>query len=202
LSLLRGPGGILPPWKNFLAVTEPAVVVQKAYDWTLWIIPKVEKFPKSYRFSIGQSLVSASTELLLNLVDATYQARNAGSLAAAVREVNRVRYLTRLAKDLHAITVENTWGNMTLHAGRKPGGKAEALAPRGLLLRACGYRNTLENHGRVTLPAAARTARRDLSARRLPDVRDYRSQGAHDFRRALSRPGGAPRADTDSGAGL
>ena len=90
-----------------MAVTEPSIVVQKAYDWTLWIIPKVEKFPKSYRFSIGQSLVTASTELLLNLVDATYQARNAGSLAAAVREVNRVRYLTRLAKDLHAITVEN-----------------------------------------------------------------------------------------------
>ena len=55
--------------------TEPTVVVQKAYDWALWIIPKVEKFPKSYRFSIGQSLVTASIELLLDLVDATYQAR-------------------------------------------------------------------------------------------------------------------------------
>ena len=38
------------------------MVVQKAYDWTLWIIPKVEKFRKSYRFSIGQSLVTASLE--------------------------------------------------------------------------------------------------------------------------------------------
>jgi hypothetical protein len=76
------------------------VVVQKAYDWALWIIPKVEKFPKSFKFSIGQSLVTASIELLMNLVDATYQARNAGSLGAAVREVNRIRYLMRLAKDL------------------------------------------------------------------------------------------------------
>lgn len=64
-------------------MTEPAIVVQKAYDWALWVIPKVEKFPRSYRFSIGQSLVAASLELLLHLVDATYQARNAGSLAAA-----------------------------------------------------------------------------------------------------------------------
>jgi hypothetical protein len=54
--------------------TEPAVVVQKAYDWALWIIPKVEKFPKSYRFSIGQSLVAAS-----------------GPLGAAVREGNHIR---------------------------------------------------------------------------------------------------------------
>ena len=65
-------------------MTEPAVVVQKAYDLTLWILPNVEKFPKSYCFSIGQSLVSASVELLMNLVDATYQTRNAGSLAAEV----------------------------------------------------------------------------------------------------------------------
>ena len=86
-------------------MTEPTVVVQKAYDWALWIIPKVEKFPKSYRFSLGQNLVAASIELLMNLVDATYQARNAGSLAAAVREVNRIRYLVRLAKDLRAINL-------------------------------------------------------------------------------------------------
>ena len=79
------------------AMTEPTVVVQKAYDWTLWIVPKVEKFPKSYRFSIGQSLVTSSLELLMNLVDATYTARSAACLSAAVREVNRIRYLARLA---------------------------------------------------------------------------------------------------------
>lgn len=84
---------------------EPAIVVQKAYDWALWIIPKVEKFPKSYRFSIGQRLVSASLELLTNLVDATYQTRNAAPLGAAVREVNRIRYLMRLAKDLRVINL-------------------------------------------------------------------------------------------------
>ena len=88
-------------------MTEPAVVVQKAYDWALWIVPKVEKFPKSYRFSIGQSLVTASIELLMNLVDATYQVRNAGSLGAAVREVNRIRYLMRLAKDLRLINLDS-----------------------------------------------------------------------------------------------
>ena len=86
--------------------SEPAVVVQKAYDWTLWIVPKVEKFPKSHRFQLGQMLVTASLELLMHLVDATYQIRNAGSLAEAVREVNRIRYLMRLAKDLKVINLE------------------------------------------------------------------------------------------------
>jgi len=86
--------------------SEPAVVVQKAYDWTLWIVPKVEKFPKSHRFQLGQMLVTESLELLMHLVDATYQIRNAGSLAEAVREVNRIRYLMRLAKDLKVINLE------------------------------------------------------------------------------------------------
>jgi hypothetical protein len=86
-------------------MADEAVVVQKAYDFALWILPKVEKFPKSYRFSVGQMLVSATLELLLHLVDASYTTRNAGALGAAVREVNRIRYLVRLAKDLRILDV-------------------------------------------------------------------------------------------------
>jgi hypothetical protein len=84
-------------------MTETAVVVQKAYEWNLWILPKVEKFPRSYRFSVGQNLVETSLDLLMHLVDATYQAKNAGALAAAVGNVNRIRYLVRLAKDLQML---------------------------------------------------------------------------------------------------
>jgi hypothetical protein len=84
---------------------ETAVVVQKAYEWNLWILPKVEKFPKSYRFSVGQNLVETSLDLLMLLVDATYQTRNAASLAAAVGKVNRARYLVRMAKDLQMLSL-------------------------------------------------------------------------------------------------
>ena len=89
-----------------MSMVEPAVVVQKAYDWTLWVIPKAEKFPRCYRFTLGEKLVGSSLELLLHLVDASYQARNAASLGAAAREVNRVRYLARLAKDLRVINID------------------------------------------------------------------------------------------------
>ena len=87
-------------------MAETAVVVQKTYDWNLWILPKVEKFPKSYRFSVGQSLVTTSIDLLMNLVDATYQSKNSGTLAAAVRNVNRARYLVRLSKDLRLLNID------------------------------------------------------------------------------------------------
>ncbi len=105
---MRGvQGGPFPPGGKILKQAEPTVVVQKAYDWALWILPKVAKFPQSYRFSIGHSLVTSSLELLMDLVDATYQARNAGSLAGAVREVNRIRYLARMAKDLRVINLDS-----------------------------------------------------------------------------------------------
>ena len=86
-------------------MTELAVVVQKAYDWNLWVLPKVEKFPKSYRFLVGQNLVSSSMDLLMNLVDASYQSRNTTALAAAVRNVNRVRHLVRISKDLRLMNL-------------------------------------------------------------------------------------------------
>ena len=43
---------------------QPAVVVVKAYDFTLWLLPKVEKFSRSYRFSVGDRLVSHGLDLL------------------------------------------------------------------------------------------------------------------------------------------
>lgn len=82
---------------------ETALIVQKAYDWNLWIHPKIEKFPKSYRFSIGQNLNQTSLDLLMNLVDAAYQTRNTTALSAAIRNVNRARYLIRMAKDLRLL---------------------------------------------------------------------------------------------------
>ena len=80
-------------------------VVEKAYDWALWIIPKGGSSRGPTGSRSDRARLAASIELLMNLVDATYQARNAGSLAAAVREVNRIRYLVRLAEALRVINL-------------------------------------------------------------------------------------------------
>ena len=113
---------------------EPAIVVQKAYDWTLWIIPKIEKLPKSQRITIGQPLISSSLELLLHLVDATYQTRNANALTAAVREVNRIRYLTRLAKDLRLINLDaHEYASKSIdEIGRMTGGWRKSVVARAV----------------------------------------------------------------------
>jgi hypothetical protein len=51
---------------------QTAIVVGKAYDLVLWIVQKVEKFPKSYRFRVGQRLIDTALDLLLLLVEAAY----------------------------------------------------------------------------------------------------------------------------------
>lgn len=88
-------------------IADLAVVVQKAYEFNLWMLPHAEKFPRTYRFSLGQNLVQGSLGLLMNLVDATYQSRNTAPLAAAMRDINRVRFLVRLSKDLHVLDLKS-----------------------------------------------------------------------------------------------
>jgi hypothetical protein len=83
------------------------IVVSKAYDFSLWLIQKVEHFPRSYRFSIGDRLVAGVIDLLLRLVDAAYAREKSAILTEVNGMLNRMRYLMRLAKDLKLFTVDS-----------------------------------------------------------------------------------------------
>jgi hypothetical protein len=85
---------------------EPAVAVLKAYDFVLWLLPKVETFPRSYRFSVGNRLVTAGLDLLLVLVRASYTSDKTALLQSASLETNTLRYLLRLAKDLKILSID------------------------------------------------------------------------------------------------
>ena len=85
----------------------PPVVVQKTYEFVLWLLPKVESFPRSYRFTVGERLTGAGLDLLTTLVEAAYSSQKKGLLDSANRKVNAVRYLLRLAKDLKLMTIDS-----------------------------------------------------------------------------------------------
>ena len=63
---------------------EPAIVVGKAYDLTLWIIQKVEKFPRAHRFTVGDRLVQEALDLLLLLVEAAYRTERSASCGSCL----------------------------------------------------------------------------------------------------------------------
>jgi len=61
-------GRLLHPPKN--SRDDGAPVVGKAYDFALWLLPKVESFPRSFRFTLGERLSGHGLDLLSLLTEA------------------------------------------------------------------------------------------------------------------------------------
>lgn len=110
-----------------------AVVVGKVYDLLLWLLPKVEKFPRSYRFSVGERMTEAGLDLLVSVTEAAYSRDKGALLRNTSRRLNVVRLLLRLAKDLRVLP-EGPYRFATERAdeiGRMLGGWLRSLRPAG-----------------------------------------------------------------------
>lgn len=68
-----------------------------------WLIPTVEKFPRSQKFLLGDRLQSAALDVLERLIEATYARDRRATLQAANLGLEKLRHLIRLAHDLHYI---------------------------------------------------------------------------------------------------
>jgi len=109
---------------------ETPVVVGKAYDFCLWMIQKVENFPRSFRFSVGDRLVATALDIQLRLVDAAYARHKAPILTEVNGMLNRLRYLVRIAKDLKLFSID-AYGHAAERIdeiGRMTGGWKKATA--------------------------------------------------------------------------
>jgi len=111
-------------------MADTPVVIQKAYEFNLWIVQKVGSFPKSYRFSIGDRLIDGVINLLMRLVDAAYTREKEPILTEVNQMLNRLRYLLRMSKDLHLLTVDSYGfaAEKVEEIGRMVGGWRKATA--------------------------------------------------------------------------
>ena len=66
----------------------------------LWLIPAVEKFPRSQKFLLGERIQTQSLDCLERLIEATYSRNRAGALAQANLGLEKLRFMFRLAYDL------------------------------------------------------------------------------------------------------
>ena len=82
-------------------------MVGKVYDFTLWLLPKVEQFPRSYRFTVGERVVATVLDLLVLLVEAAYATEKLPTIENAGRRANVLRYLLRLRKDLRLLSLDS-----------------------------------------------------------------------------------------------
>jgi hypothetical protein len=81
----------------------PVTVVPKAYDLVLWLIPRVNEFPRTQRFVLGARIEATALDLLDALVEAQYRRDKAAVLDRANALLMKLRYLLRLANDLHLL---------------------------------------------------------------------------------------------------
>jgi hypothetical protein len=81
--------------------------VQRAYDLALWLVRKVEKFPRSFRFNVGDRLSARALDMLEALVESVYSTDKSRALEQANRRVNSLRFLLRLAADLKLLGADS-----------------------------------------------------------------------------------------------
>ena len=75
------------------------------YDFILWMIPKLEKFPRSQKFVLGDRIETLMLEILELLIEAAYSRQKQHILRAANLKLEKLRYLIRLSKDLKLISL-------------------------------------------------------------------------------------------------
>jgi hypothetical protein len=79
--------------------------ITRIYDYLLWVIPKLEKFPRSQKFLLADRIENLLLDSLQLLIDAAYSKQKYTQLKAANLKLEQLRYLIRLAKDLKLINL-------------------------------------------------------------------------------------------------
>ena len=78
-------------------MAEDMVVFTRCYDLLAWLMPKAEKFPRAFRFTVTQRLMDAALDLQEALLDAQSQreAARVVALRTADAALGRLRLYLR-----------------------------------------------------------------------------------------------------------
>ncbi len=76
------------------------VVLEKSYQFLLWLVPLLDNFPNSQKFLLGDRIQGLCTDILEGLVEATYSKNALPHLAATNIRLEKLRFLFRLTHEL------------------------------------------------------------------------------------------------------
>lgn len=82
-------------------------IIVKNYNFTKWYIEKLAKLPRNHRFTLGEKIQNTLLELLMLLSDAIYSKNKTSLLTQANKELEKLRILSRLMKDLDLFPNDN-----------------------------------------------------------------------------------------------
>jgi len=69
------------------------VALEKTYRFLLWLIPAVEKFPRSQKFLLGERIQTLALDVQESLIEATYAKSPAAHLLACNLRLEKLRFL-------------------------------------------------------------------------------------------------------------
>ena len=80
--------------------------LEAMYRFMLWLIPTVEKFPRSQKFLLGDRIQATALDVVERLVEATYTRARRDKLLAANLGIEKLRLLFRLATEMHYLVTK------------------------------------------------------------------------------------------------
>jgi hypothetical protein len=89
-----------------VAMRKEVDAVTKLYDFLLWMIPKLNQFPRSQKFILGDRIETVMLDILELLIEAAYSRQKAHLLKLANLKLEKLRYLIRLSKDLKLLNLK------------------------------------------------------------------------------------------------
>jgi len=78
-------------------------VVEEIHRMIVWIVPKLNRFPRTHRFLLGDRVYGGLLEALGLLVEAAYTRDKTDQLRRANLELAKVRHLVRVSWELELI---------------------------------------------------------------------------------------------------
>jgi hypothetical protein len=69
-------------------------------SFLLWLVPTVDRFPRSQKFLLGDRIQSTALDVLEALIEATYTRERKIHLARANLAIEKLRFFFRLATEL------------------------------------------------------------------------------------------------------
>jgi hypothetical protein len=105
--------------------------VQSCHDLLLWLIPQLDKFPRTRRFTLGERVEGGLLEVLELLVEAAYSRNKDIPLRRANLQLEVVRHLWRLAHELKVMATRQYEHGAKLldNLGRQIGGWLRSREP-------------------------------------------------------------------------
>jgi len=101
-----------------------APIIEKHYQFVLWMLPKLAKYPRDQRFLLADQVERCLLDILSLLLRAAYSKEKRSYLTEANFKLEETRYLLRISRDMKYLSVkEHHFASISLlEIGKMVGG--------------------------------------------------------------------------------